>query len=94
MQVMKVVEKRTNVLFTVSYEESKYRAIQLVDHAGNRLQAHSDIKVDDLVLVAEVGALLYSPSMTDAADSVSHFIVGIVPPSRVQVLSPDLVRGV
>ena len=84
MHVMTVNEAHNNVLFTVSHEGSEYRAVQLLDRIGNDIYANTRIEVDDLVLVVEVPGLLLGPNMSkqdDASESVSHVIVGLIPPS-------------
>lgn len=93
MKVMDVVEKQGNVLFTVSYEDQEFRALQLVDRQNDRLHSVSNIEVGDQVLVVEIDAQLYAPRMSpdDAADSVSHIIIGMIPPSTVRNIAPGLV---
>ena len=83
MHPMKVVEAHNRLLFTVAHEGREYRAVQLVDRQGGMVYAHTEIQVDDLVLVVEVPGLLYGPNMSDsdASDAVSHIIVGLMPPS-------------
>jgi len=79
MNVMKVTEVHTPVLFTL---DNDLRAIQLVDRNGGRLFANTKIEPGDHVLVTEVPGQLRSPSMDDPTDSVSHIIIGLIPPSE------------
>ena len=84
MRVMEVTERHNNVLFTVSHQGSDLRAVQLLDRIGETLHAQTVIEVGDLVLVTEVPGLLFRPNTSelDATESVSHIIVGLVPPSH------------
>ena len=84
MRVMTVTEAHNNVLFTVSHEGEELRALQIVERNGGIVYASSVVEVGDLVLVAEVPGLLLGPNMDqdDFVDSVSHVIVGLLPPSQ------------
>ncbi len=83
MRVMTITERSTNVLFTVSYGENEFRAVQLLDRIGKDVYAQTTLEVGDLVLVEEVPQFLRSPSMSKGSpDSVSHVIIGLVPPSE------------
>lgn len=81
---MTVAEAHNNVLFTVRDGETEIRALQLVERIAETIYAHTVIVPGDLVLVAEVPGFMLSPSMTesDAIDSVSHVIIGLVPPGE------------
>lgn len=83
MRVMVVKEQHNNVLYTVVSGGSEFHAVQLVDRSGGEIFASTEIRVDDLVLVAEVPGFLIGPNFLDwdPTDSVSHIIVGLVPPS-------------
>lgn len=85
MLVMKVREKRGDMVFTVSLGDDEHRAVQLVTRRGGKVYSNTEIMVGDDVLVTEVPALLYpsSPFAEDALDAVTHIIVGLVPDSRV-----------
>ncbi len=91
MLVMTVTEAHTNVLYTVSDEKDEYRAMQFVSRNGDTIYANADIRVGDQVLVVELPALLYSPSMEDPGEAVSHIILGHIPPSTLHHISTDLV---
>lgn len=99
MLVMTVTEAYNNVLFTVSDEENEYRAMQFVERINENdptIYASSVIRVGDQVLVVELPALLYSPSISrdNPGEAVSHIILGHIPPSDVQNISAYLVsRG-
>ena len=97
MRVMVVKEQHNNVLYTVVSEDSEFRALQLVERSGGEIFAGTEIRVDDLVLVAEVPGFLIGPNFLDwdPTDSVSHIIVGLLPPSGWQPVKnySDLVSG-
>ncbi|MCY3881741.1 MAG: hypothetical protein OXG61_06450 [Chloroflexi bacterium] len=97
MRIMNVTEAHNSVLFTVSHEGQELRALQLVERNGQTLYASSVVEVGDLVLVAEIPGFLRGPEMDedDSLDSVSHIIVGLVPPSQWQDVPNyfDLVRS-
>ena len=81
MNVMRVTERHNNALFTVALDDRQFRAVQLVGrYVGGNIYANTVVEVGDNVLVVEVPGFLLSPSMDDPADSVSHLIVGLVPP--------------
>ncbi len=79
MNVLQVAQVHTPTLFTLT---NGLRAIQLVDRNGDTIYANTRIEPGDHVLVAEVPGQLRSPSMEDPTDSVSHIIVGLLPPSK------------
>lgn len=97
MRVMTVVEAENKVVFTVSSEGKELRALQLVDRTGGKLYANTEIEVGDIVLVVEVPAILLAPNMSasETGESISHIIVGIIPPSKVHEISDysNLVKG-
>ena len=86
IRLMVVNEVHTSALFTVSDQAGEARAIQTVDRleAQGQIYAATRVEVGDLVLVAEVPALLTTRTIEDMTDSVSHIIIGIVPPSMVK----------
>ena len=83
-QIMKVIEAHNNVLFTVVHNDSECRAIQFIDRLQSGVYASTRIEIDDLVLVEEVPGFLYGPNDTerDGRESISHIILGLVPPSH------------
>ncbi len=98
MEVMRIKDMQTNVLCTVvaleveQEQEIEYRAIQLCGRleVGSPIYAATVLTEGDLVLVCEVPHFLHSPSGENAEDSVSHIIVGLVPPSVVVPIAPGL----
>ena len=84
-RVMTVTEAHTNVLFTVAHNDSEFRAIQFIDQQESGVvYASTHIKIGDLVLVEEIPGFLYPPSDTDrdGGESISHIILGLIPPSH------------
>ena len=90
--VMKVKEAHNNIRFLVTTGSNEYLALQLIRRVMGGLRANEDIKVGDLVLVCEVPHFLSSPlTGTPPEDSISHIILGIVPPSGVANIQAGLV---
>ena len=96
MFVARVTERFNNVVFTVEYDSVEYRALQLVDRMSDgQVYANTEIFVGDSVLVVNVPQFISSPGKAEPGeDSVSHIIVGLIPPSNVQVIPnySDLVQ--
>ena len=96
MRVMTVTAAHNKVLFIVESGGSEYQALQLasrIEESG-RIYANEYIEVGDDVLVCEVPQFVSSRfSDTPPEDSISHIIVGIVPPCNVDDIAPGLVTG-
>lgn len=94
LRVMTVTAAHNKVVFTVESGDTEYRALQLASRIeeGGRIYAAEYIAVGDTVLVCEIPQFISSKfDAMEPEDSISHVILGIVPPSNVDDIARELV---
>ena len=90
--VAKAIEEYNKAVFTVSCNSGEYRALQLGDRLDAQICANTEIHIGDSVLVIELPQFISPPSEAGpSGESISHIIIGLIPPSNIQRISDNLV---